>query len=128
MEERDDAVGAALGDVVADVRRQATDELVEVRVTAGSREEAQRLADLLVDERLAACVQLVEVTSCYRWQDAIEREPELLLLAKSTNRRFPRLLARVREAHSYDTPEVLAVPVVAADEEYAEWVRESVRS
>lgn len=108
--------------------RGTTDELLEVRVTAGSGEEARRLADLLVDERLAACVQLVEITSCYRWQGTVEHEPEVLLLAKSARSVFDRLCRRVRAEHSYDTPEVLAVPVAAADEEYAEWLRGCLRA
>lgn len=103
------------------------DACVVVMITAGSRAEAERLAGLIVESRLAACVQVLpEMLSIYRWQGAIERSPEHLLLAKTTQSRFTELERAVRAAHSYDTPEIIALPIVAASETYLEWLRTNV--
>ena len=101
-------------------------DLVEVRISAPDAEVAQALADLLVGERLAACAQLLPITSTYRWQGAVETEAEVLVLAKTTAGRFDDLCARVRAEHPYDNPEILAVPVVAAAEPYAAWLADAV--
>ncbi|WP_345207579.1 divalent-cation tolerance protein CutA [Fodinibacter luteus] len=101
---------------------------VEVHVTAPDAATAARLARLLVDERLAACVQVVPgVRSTYRWEGAVETAEEHLLLVKSTAALFEAVRQRVRAEHPYDTPEVLAVPVVAVDASYAGWLDASVR-
>ncbi len=68
------------------------------------RETGADLADLLVEERLAACVNLVECRSTYRWDDAVHRDPESILLAKTTEDRFPDLVDRVEAEHPYDVP------------------------
>lgn len=104
-----------------------TSELIEVRVTFGDRDEAESVADTLVAERLAACAQqIVGVRSTYVWQGDVAHDAECLLLVKTTSARFDALCERVRALHSYDVPEILAVPIAAADEEYAQWLRESV--
>lgn len=96
---------------------------VEVRVTAPDAETASRIARVLVDERLAACVQVLPgITSVYRWEGTVEVATEHLLLVKSTSDRFEAIRRRVRAEHPYDTPEILAVAVVAADERYAAWL------
>jgi periplasmic divalent cation tolerance protein len=100
--------------------------MLEVRISAPDAEVAQALADLLVGERLAACAQLVPITSTYRWQGAVETEPEVLVLAKTTVARFDAICARVRSEHPYDNPEILAVPVAAAAETYAAWLADAV--
>ncbi|HEY3535300.1 MAG TPA: divalent-cation tolerance protein CutA [Pedococcus sp.] len=100
--------------------------LLEVRISAPDAEVAQALADLLVGERLAACAQLVPITSTYRWQGAVETEPEVLVLAKTTAARFAAICARVRAEHPYDNPEILALPVAAAAEPYAAWLADAV--
>lgn len=101
---------------------------VEVHLTAPDAETAHRLARLLVDEGLAACVQaLPGVRSTYRWEGQVETAEEHLLLVKSTAERFEAIRERVCAEHPYDTAEVLAVPVVAIDPRYAAWVRSSVR-
>jgi uncharacterized protein involved in tolerance to divalent cations len=95
---------------------------VEVHVTAPDAATATRLAHLLVEERLAACVQVVPaVTSVYRWQGAVETAQEHLLLAKTTAASFDAIRDRIRSEHPYDTPEVLAVPVIDIDAGYAAW-------
>jgi periplasmic divalent cation tolerance protein len=104
-----------------------TDAIV-VLMTAGSREEAARIAELLVGARLAACVQLMpEMESVYRWEGQIERSPEILLLAKTTQDRFAELEQAVRSLHSYQTPEIIALPVTAASTPYLNWLTSEVK-
>ena len=94
-----------------------------VFMTASNGEEAARLADMLVGAHLAACVQILpEMESVYRWQGKIERSAEILLLAKTTKSKFQELEREVRALHSYDTPEIIAVPVVAGSARYLEWL------
>jgi periplasmic divalent cation tolerance protein len=100
-----------------------TDALI-VFCTCGTAEDARRLARALVEEGLAACVTtLPGVESIYRWQGAVETATEFLLLIKSTQERLPNLERRIVELHSYDTPEILAVPVSAGLDRYLEWLR-----
>jgi periplasmic divalent cation tolerance protein len=102
-------------------------EPIVVLMTAANREEATRIADMLVSERLAACVQVLpEIQSVYRWQGEVAREAEVLLLAKTTVDRFDELDQAVREIHSYQTPEIIALPVTAVSEPYLEWLQEEV--
>jgi periplasmic divalent cation tolerance protein len=102
-------------------------EPIVVLMTAANREEASRIAEMLVSERLAACVQfLPEIQSVYRWQGEVARESEVLLLAKTTLDRFDELDRAVRENHSYETPEIIALPVIAISEPYLAWLQEEV--
>ena len=97
-----------------------------VFMTASNGEEAARLADMLVGAHLAACVQILpEIESVYRWQGKIERAPEVLVLAKTTRSKFEELEREVRALHSYDTPEIIAVPVVAGSAAYLDWLKEA---
>ncbi len=92
-------------------------------MTAANGEEATRLAEMLVGAHLAACVQILpEMESVYRWQGKIERQSEVLLLAKTTREKFDDLEREVRALHSYDTPEIVAVPIVAGSAPYLEWL------
>ena len=100
----------------------ASDAIV-VFMTAANGEEATRLADMLVGAQLAACVQILpEIESVYRWQGNIERASEVLLLVKTTRARFEELEREVRALHSYDTPEIVAVPIVAGSAAYLDWL------
>ena len=102
-----------------------TDAIV-VFMTAANGEEATRLAEMLVGAHLAACVQILpEMESVYRWQGKIERAPEILLLAKTTKSKFEELEREVRALHSYETPEIIAVPVVAGSASYVDWLIKS---
>ncbi|WP_392543978.1 divalent-cation tolerance protein CutA [Oryzobacter telluris] len=102
-------------------------DLVEVRTTAPDAGSAALLARALVEGGLAACVQVVPgVTSTYVWQGEVEVEDEHLLLVKSTASRVESIRTLLRSEHPYETPEVLAVPVVWADPAYAAWVRDTV--
>ena len=103
--------------------QETSDALIIVMMTAGSREEAARLAEMIVGARLAACVQILpEMESLYHWKGEVRREPEFLLLAKTTESRFALLEREVRALHSYDTPEIIALPIIAASAPYLEWL------
>lgn len=100
-------------------------EALIVFCTCASREEAERIASTLVDERLAACVNMLQgVHSIYRWQGAVERAEEVLLLIKTTPGQLVHLRDRLEAIHSYDTPEILAIPVAGGSERYLAWLRE----
>ena len=104
---------------------EVVSDAIVVFMTASNGEEAARLADMLVGSHLAACVQILpEMESVYRWQGKIERAAEILLLAKTTRSKFEELEREVRALHSYDTPEIIAVPVVAGSARYLEWLSE----
>ncbi len=97
-------------------------------VTCRDAREARRLARALVSDRLAACVNVVPgVLSVYRWKGKLETGREVLLLVKSRAALSRRLVARVRELHSYQVPETVSVPIVAGNEDYLRWLRESTR-
>ncbi|HEU0253554.1 MAG TPA: divalent-cation tolerance protein CutA [Pyrinomonadaceae bacterium] len=101
----------------------AANDAIIVFMTAANGEEATRLADMLVGAHLAACVQILpEMESVYRWQGKIERQSEVLLLAKTTQAKFAELEREVRALHSYDTPEIVAVPITASSAPYLKWL------
>jgi periplasmic divalent cation tolerance protein len=102
-------------------------EFIVVYVTAGSADEADRLARSLVDERFAACVNRIKsVQSVYRWQGKVEESEEELLIIKTSRDRFASLEKRVRELHSYSVPEVIALPVIEGSSNYLKWLNEQV--
>ncbi|HSL53622.1 MAG TPA: divalent-cation tolerance protein CutA [Pyrinomonadaceae bacterium] len=99
------------------------DDAIVVFMTAANGEEATRLAEMLVGAHLAACVQILpEIESVYRWQGKIERSAEVLLLVKTTRGKFNELEREVRALHSYDTPEIVAVPILYGSAPYLEWL------
>jgi len=105
----------------------APEEAIVVFMTATNREEAGRLAEMLVEKRLAACVQILpEMESIYRWQGKVERQREVLLIAKTTRSKFEELEKEVRARHSYETPEIVAFPLTAGSSPYLEWLKTSV--
>jgi periplasmic divalent cation tolerance protein len=96
---------------------------ISVYIVAVDMAEAERIAEALVDERLAACVNILGgVRSVYRWHGAVERPDEIAMIAKTTQGRFEPLAARVRTLHSYDTPAIVAWPIVAGDAAYLDWI------
>jgi len=97
---------------------------VFVYITAASGDEAHRIARALVEERLAACVNMLDgMTSVYRWNGAIEQASEVVLIAKTRADRFDRLAARIRELHSYECPCIVMLPIAAGDAGYLDWIR-----
>ena len=102
-------------------------EAIIVFMTAANGEEAARLADLLVGARLAACVQILPgIESVYRWKGNVEREAEVLLLAKSTSDKFEEIDREVRAIHSYETPEIVALSATAVSLPYLKWLDENL--
>jgi len=103
-----------------------SEDAIVVFLTAANGEEATRLADMLVGAHLAACVQILpEMESVYRWQGKIERSSEVLLIVKTTRAKFDDLEREVRALHSYDTPEIVAVPIITGSAPYLEWLNQA---
>lgn len=99
---------------------------IVVLITAASREEADRIARRLVEDRLAACVTIVpQVRSIFMWEQKLSQEDEVLLLVKSRRARFEQLAVAVKRLHSYSVPEIIALPVVMGSTDYLRWASES---
>ncbi len=99
------------------------EQVLVVLVTAPTMDEAARLGRALVEERLAACANLVPgIRSIYRWQDAVQDDTEVLLVIKTAGSMWYKLQQRVVELHSYETPEVLALPVAYGTPAYRQWL------
>ena len=95
--------------------------------TAGSQEEAQRIARTLVEEKLAACVNIVPgIESHYRWKDRVESAQEWLLIVKTTASISMIVRDRIKELHSYELPDAIEVPISAGSDEYLNWIDEAV--
>jgi periplasmic divalent cation tolerance protein len=100
---------------------------LQVLTAAGSEEEARRIASLLVERRLAACVQVVgPIAGTYRWDGQVEQAQEWQCLAKTTAALYRQVEAAIRESHSYDEPEIIALPILAASEGYLAWIDDNV--
>lgn len=100
-----------------------------VLVTASSPEEAARVARALVDEQLAACVNIVPgLRSIYRWQGGVEDAEEVLLIIKTGRHLLAALTERVHALHSYTVPEVVALPIIGGAAPYLEWLAAEVRA
>jgi periplasmic divalent cation tolerance protein len=99
------------------------DRYLMVMTTTDAREDAERLARGVVEERLAACVQVLgPISSTYRWKGEVENAEEWLCLMKTTATRFDALAAHVQANHGYETPELTAVPVSSGSAAYLAWV------
>ena len=98
---------------------------VVIYVTAESLEQARRIARALVEERLAACVNIVgRVESVYWWEGEVQESQEALLIIKSLRSRVEEVVRRVKELHSYTVPEVVAVEICGGNPDYLRWLRE----
>jgi periplasmic divalent cation tolerance protein len=98
-------------------------ESIVVLVTCGSEEEAARIANSLVEERLAACVNIISpVRSIYRWEGKIWDEKEWMLMIKTQKKRFENLEKKVKSLHSYSVPEIIALPIVEGSSSYLKWM------
>ena len=103
-------------------------EEIIVLVTASSPEEAATISRALVDDHLAACVNVVpEIRSFFFWDGKTQDERELLMIAKSRLPLLPKLIERVKSLHSYTVPEVLAIPIVGGSADYLSWLNSSTK-
>ncbi len=101
------------------------EEKILVMITAGSEEEGAKIAKALLEARLIACANLIGgVRSLYRWEGKVCDDPEILLLCKTVRHHFSRLSEKVKSIHSYDVPEIIALPLVEGWNPYLEWVEQ----
>ena len=97
-----------------------------VLITA-PQDKGQELADFIINSKLGACVNLVsEVDSIYWWKGNVEKDKECLLIVKTSAERFGRLLEEVKSRHPYTVPEIIALPIIAGNEDYLKWIEESL--
>ncbi len=101
----------------------------QVITTVDDRKTALRIAGVLVERRLAACVQVVgPITSTYRWQGQVEIAEEWMCIAKTRDELYPDLERAILEVHPYDVPEILAMPIIAGHRPYLRWLNDSLKS
>jgi periplasmic divalent cation tolerance protein len=98
-----------------------------VLVTAASKAEAEAIATSLVQSQLAACVSLFPIHSVYTWQGELHQEQEWQLLIKTNLAQFQALATKIRELHSYEVPEIIALPLIAGSQPYLQWISEQVK-
>ena len=103
-------------------------EYVIVFITTGSAEEAKQIAEVLVNQRLAACVNIVpEILSIYHWQGKVENEVEAKMIIKTKSSLINQLTQKGKNMHSYDVCEIIAVPIMSGNSDYLKWIDESVQ-
>ena len=100
---------------------------IVVLITVGNKEEGHMIAELLVNQGKAACVNIVpRVDSFFRWEDKLDSAQESLLIVKTKSSLFPEIVELVRRVHSYDVPEIIALPIIGGSEDYLTWLDTSV--
>ncbi len=105
-----------------------TDKIV-ILITAGSSEEAGKIARALVEQKLAACVNLIDpIRSVYRWEGKVAEDGEVLLIIKSSRELFDEVRRVVEQMHSYQVPELICLPVIDGSPNYLNWLTESLKS
>jgi periplasmic divalent cation tolerance protein len=98
---------------------------IVVFITSPKEDEAAKIAQALVETRLAGCINIIRnIRSVYRWQDKIEDDTEVLMIAKTQRHLFESLVRKVRELHSYEVPEIVAMPIVEGSEDYLKWLND----
>ncbi|MCJ8279167.1 MAG: divalent-cation tolerance protein CutA [Rivularia sp. ALOHA_DT_140] len=97
-----------------------------VLVTTGSQEEAEKIAHVLVEAKLAACVSFYAINSIYTWQGKVNKDQEWQLFIKTDLTRFPTLEAKIIELHSYEVPEIIALPILKGHQPYLQWISQQV--
>lgn len=101
---------------------------IQISTTTDTREEAQKIARYLVDQKLAACVQITgPIESTYRWKGKVETAAEWLCLIKTRDSFFKKVEAAIKKLHSYETPEIIAIPIVKGSREYLQWLDDTLK-
>jgi len=98
-----------------------------ILTTTGSKEEADRLAEMLVSRQLAACVQVINIGSTYMWQGKMTQEAEFLLLIKTASHMYSEVEKIIVENHSYEIPEIIQIPIVQGLPAYLAWIDENTK-
>lgn len=102
---------------------------IAVFVTASGKPEADRIARKLVENKVAACVNIIDkITSLFWWQGKVSRSKEVLLIIKSKKEKLSGIIKIVKSTHSYEVPEIIAFPIIGGDKNYLKWIDESVRN
>lgn len=101
---------------------------IEVQITYPRDAEARQAASRLVEARFAACGQVTQIASVYRWEDRIETEGEFLLTLKTLDTRLPDIERHVRENHPYDVPQITALPIAGGAQDYLDWIADEVET
>ena len=99
-----------------------------VLVTVSSLSEGQTIATALIEDKLAACVNLLPIDSIYLWQGEIQQDREYQLIIKTDLNKFTKLAAKIKTLHSYEVPEIIALPIVDGSQAYLDWLGTSLRS
>ena len=96
---------------------------IVIFITTSTEKEAKRICDKLLNEKLVACVNIIKgINSHFWWQDKIEFSNEMLLIAKTKSQFFNDIVKLVKKLHSYEVPEIIAIPIVAGSKEYLRWI------
>ncbi|VXD15082.1 Divalent-cation tolerance protein CutA [Planktothrix serta PCC 8927] len=98
-----------------------------VLVTASSRLEAEKIAKALVEKQLAACVSLTPIHSIYTWKSEVCQEDEWQLMIKTDLRQFEQLETQIKQLHSYEVPEIIALPIIKGSADYLNWISEQIQ-
>jgi len=107
----------------------SSDDTVRVETTVDTKDGAERVARAVIEHQVAACAQVSgPITSFFRWEGQVQNDEEWMVVIKTTADRLDALTARVLEAHPYDVPEIVAVPVIGGNPDYLDWVREETRA
>ena len=101
---------------------------IVVFVTCANKKEADKVAQALISRKLAACVNIIEkIESLFWWQGKVDRAKEVLLAIKSKKVKFPQIIKLVKSLHSYEVPEIIALPILAGNQAYLRWIDDSLR-
>ncbi len=101
---------------------------VVIFITCANRKEADKIGNELVAQKLVACVNIIDkVSSIFWWQKKVDSANEVLLIAKSKKSLMEKIIKQVKSLHSYEVPEVIALPIISGNKEYINWINESVR-
>ena len=101
---------------------------IQVITTVDDKKEAEKIAEHVIEQKLAACVQISTCQSIYRWQGKVEKADEYVCVIKSSKKLYPELVKAIKQIHPYEVPEILATQVVHGNEEYLQWLDHELRS
>ena len=102
-------------------------EYIVIFITCNDAEEAQNIAELLLEQRLAACVNIVpDVNSSFWWESKLETAPESLLIVKTSARKLPEIILSVKTVHTNTVPEIIALPIIGGNQDYLDWIDNEV--